>query len=147
MTGAMPDRGVIERRLTYLIDAVQVLREYRGMTLDELAASPKVYWAVQHGLQLCVQSVLDVASHCVASLGGPVPDRYRDNISALAPLGILPKAFAERMAPMAGFRNILVHEYTAVDLREVHRVLTEQLDDFVEFAQHVNAYLEQQRDQ
>lgn len=146
MTGASLDREVIERRLAHLIDAIQVLKGYRDLTLDELAASPRVYWAVQHGLQLCVQAVLDVAAHCVAALGGPVPDKYRSNILALAPLGVLPDEFAERIAPMAGFRNILVHEYIDVDLREVHKVLTQHLEDFVEFAGHVSKLLESLRD-
>ena len=133
---------MIERRLAHLLDAVQVLREFRGLTLDELGASPKVYWAVQHGLQLCVQSVLDLSSHLVAALDAPVHDEYRSNVLALAPLGVLPVEFAERIAPMAGFRNILVHEYVEVDLGEVHRVLTEHLDDFVEFARYLEEYLE-----
>ena len=144
MTGARLDHEVIDRRLRNLLDAVQVLREYQGLTLDELAATPRTYWAVQHGLQLCVQSVLDVAAHCVAALGGPVHDEYRGNILALGPLGILPRDFAERIAPMAGFRNILVHEYIDVDLCEVHDVLTQHLDDFVEFAGYVDSYLSRQ---
>lgn len=125
-----------------MMEAVEVLREYQGMTFDELARSPKVHWAVQHGLQLCVQAVLDLASHLVAVHDVPVHEEYRNNLLALAPLGVLPEAFARRIAPMAGFRNILLHQYLDVDLEEVHTLLNEHLDDFAEFAQRIEAFLE-----
>lgn len=141
MTGAHVDRAVMERRLAHLLESVDVLKEYQGLSLEELSASPKVYWAVQHGLQLCVQSVLDIASHLVATLGGPIGEEYRSHVLALGTLGILPQPFADRIAAMAGFRNVLVHEYIDVDLAEVRRVLTQNLGDFEEFASHIHAYL------
>lgn len=141
MTGARVDRNVVERRLTHLLASVDILKEYQALSPEELAAGPKVYWAVQHGLQLCVQAVLDIATHLVAALGGPIGEDYRSQIMALADLGVLPRAFAERIAPMAGFRNVLVHEYMDVDLREVHRFLTHHLGDFEAFAYYIHRYL------
>lgn len=142
MTGASIDRNVIERRLLHLLRYVDVLREYQGLSLDELTASPKVHWAVQHGLQLCIQAVVDISAHIVVSLGAVVHDQYRSHIVALGKLGILPPSFAERIADMAGFRNVLVHEYVDVDLREVHRVLVNNLEDFERFAAYIQTYLE-----
>lgn len=141
MTGARIDQSVVERRLAHMLESVDVLKEYQALSLDELSASPKVYWAVQHGLQLCVQAVLDVATHLVAALGGPIEEDYRGHILALGALGVLPQPFAYRIAAMAGFRNVLVHEYIDVNLAEVHRVLTENLGDFEAFAAHVQGYL------
>lgn len=133
----------MERRLKHLLESVDVLKEYQGLSLEELAESPKVYWAVQHGLQLCVQAIVDIAAHLVAALGSPLPDDYRGYIVALGKLGALSRQFADRIAALAGFRNILVHEYLDVDLAEVRRVLNQNLGDFEEFAAHVYAYLTQ----
>ena len=44
----------------------------------------------------------------------------------------LPDATAARLEGLAGFRNVLVHEYAAVDLRRVHAGL-DRLDDFDAF--------------
>jgi uncharacterized protein YutE (UPF0331/DUF86 family) len=60
----------------------------------------------------------------------------------LGALGVLPAAFAKRLRAIAGFRNVLVHGYLEVDVARLHRVLRDQLDDFVEFAGHVGRYLE-----
>ena len=66
---------------------------------------------------------------------------YTDVIVRLGAAGILPKQFSEKIKPMAGFRNILVHEYTEIDLREVYRVLQENLSDFEIFGKYIEAYL------
>lgn len=83
------DRTVIQRRLAHLLTSIEVLKEYEHLSLDELSATPKVYWAVQHGLQLCVQAVIDIATHIVAALGGPIGEDYRSYIVALGPLEAL----------------------------------------------------------
>lgn len=142
MTGGHIDQEVVERRLAHLIDSVEVLRDYHGMTVERLASSPKTYWVVEHGLQICIQAVLDIAAHLVAALDGPIGDEYKDHILALVGLGILPSDFARRIAPMVGFRNIVVHDYLEVDLSEVHRVLGEHLDDFILFAAYVREFLD-----
>jgi uncharacterized protein YutE (UPF0331/DUF86 family) len=62
-------------------------------------------------------------------------------IARLRALGILPVEFTEKIKSMAGFRNLLVHGYIEVDLKEVYRVLHENLSDFETFGRHVEAYL------
>ena len=95
---------------------------------------------VQRGLQLCAQNALDFATHLAASAGRDVPD-YAAAIERMGDLGVLPPEFAARFRPVAGFRNVIVHGYLDVDLGMVHRLLNEHLDDFAEFARHVNRQL------
>ncbi|MFZ5468995.1 MAG: type VII toxin-antitoxin system HepT family RNase toxin, partial [Myxococcota bacterium] len=79
-------------------------------------------WAVLHGLQLCTQNALDIATHLCAALGRDAQD-YRSAIDGLVALGVLPPEFGSRFRDVAGFRNILVHGYLEVDLRRVHTLL------------------------
>jgi len=95
---------------------------------------------VERGLQLCTQNALDIATHLAASAGRDVPD-YATAIDQLSDLGVLPAGFAARFRPVAGFRNVIVHGYLDVDLRIVHRLLNDRLDDFSEFARLVSLYL------
>jgi uncharacterized protein YutE (UPF0331/DUF86 family) len=44
------------------------------------------------------------------------------------------------MAPMAGFRNVLVHQYLEIDQKEVYRYL-ENLDQFYEFDGYIREWL------
>ena len=54
---------------------------------------------------------------------------------------MLPAAFGVRFRGIAGFRNVLVHDYVEVDLDVVARVLDENLGDFEEFARLVERHL------
>jgi uncharacterized protein YutE (UPF0331/DUF86 family) len=58
----------------------------------------------------------------------------------LGKVGVLPRELAERLAPIVGFRNILVHEYLEIDWDEVLRHL-QRLGDLYNFVDHVKRWL------
>lgn len=57
-------------------------------------------------------------------------------------LGVVPADFARHLAPLAGFRSILVHEYLTLDWDEVYRAL-HRLGDLERFAELVRHWLRQ----
>jgi uncharacterized protein YutE (UPF0331/DUF86 family) len=57
-------------------------------------------------------------------------------------LGVLPPDFARHLAPLAGLRNILVHEYLSVDWDQVYRNL-HHLEDLERFASFIRGWLQQ----
>jgi uncharacterized protein YutE (UPF0331/DUF86 family) len=145
MTPGALDPSVVGRHLSALDDVLQVLQRHRGVTAEELEADRERRWIVERGLQLCAQSVLDVATHIAASSGRQTPD-YCTAIDRLAELDILSEDFTRRFRGIAGFRNVLVHGYLEVDLDEIERLLGDRLDDFVEFSRRVETYLSVQDD-
>ncbi|WP_235551420.1 DUF86 domain-containing protein [Neomoorella thermoacetica] len=42
---------------------------------------------------------------------------------------------------MAGFRNILVHEYGKIDLKKVADIMNNHLNDFRQYARYIVQYL------
>jgi len=61
-------------------------------------------------------------------------------IEMLGKIGVLPHELAQRLAPIAGFRNILVHEYLEIDWNEVLRHL-QRLGDLYNFMEHIKRWL------
>ena len=138
MTGGVLDPKVIERHLSALDGAASTLRQWREVSADRLRADIPLQWAVLHGLQLCTQNLLDVATHLAAAAGRDATD-YATAIDRLAELGVLEADFARSLRGLAGFRNVLVHGYLAVNLDIVCVVLHDHLDDFARFAAAVRA--------
>lgn len=136
------DRNVVDRLLSELEQTVATLRRLQGGTLADLQASPERGWAVEHGLQIAIQALLDVGNHILAVHGANGVEEYADILERLAERGVLPRDFAESIRGMAGFRNLLVHGYARVDLARVHEFLSTRLGDFEAFAGHVLRYLE-----
>jgi uncharacterized protein YutE (UPF0331/DUF86 family) len=141
MSPGQPDVSVVRRHLLALDAALVRLRRHAGRPLATLRDDPDTQWIVERGLQLCAQNVLDIATHLAASAGHDAPD-YARALDVLGDLGVLPAEFAARFRGVAGFRNVLVHGYLTVDLQRVHQLLNAGLDDFVEFARHVDRYLQ-----
>ena len=140
MTPGRADPDVVDRHLAALRRTLTALRRHVGVSPPALRADSDRRWAVERGLQLCAQNALDVASH-VASAAGLDPATYGSSIDRLVEANVLPPVFGERFRGVAGFRNVLVHGYLDVDLDLICRMLTESLDDFEEFARHVERWL------
>jgi uncharacterized protein YutE (UPF0331/DUF86 family) len=135
------DRAVVRRHLLAIDAAVQRLRRHAGRPLSALIGDADTQWIVERGLQLCAQNAVDVATHLAAGAGRDTPD-YASAIDALGELSALPAEFARRFRGVAGFRNVLVHGYLRIELERVHELLNSGLDDFVEFAGHIERFLE-----
>ena len=122
-------------------ETLGVLRRPGSLKFDEFSSSAEKIWSCEHGLQISIQIILDIGNQLLAEREENDISDYADVIAGLGAAGILPKDFSQKIKQMAGFRNILVHEYTEIDLKEVYRVLQENLSDFETFGKCIEAYL------
>jgi uncharacterized protein YutE (UPF0331/DUF86 family) len=134
---------VIRQRLQLLESYVQHLQGYWVRTREEVRCDMSLTWAIEHGLQLSIQCVTDVCHYLVADLALGVPATSQEAIELLRDAGVFPATFADTLAQMARFRNLLVHIYAQVDIERVYDHLQNHLDDFGQFAQHVLQFLAQ----
>ena len=61
------------------------------------------------------------------------PDTNRDTFSVLEEAGEITGDLADRMRGWAGFRNVLVHQYAAIDHGVSYRAIRDELDDLLAF--------------
>ena len=134
---------VIRQRLQLLESYVQHLQGYRARTREEVRSDMSLTWAVEHGLQLSIQCVLDVCHYLVADLALGVPATLQEAIELLRDAGVFPAACADTLVQMERFRNLLVHVYAQVDIERVYDHVQNHLDDFGQFVQHVLQFLTQ----
>src|SRR5438874_5482358 len=135
-------------KVAILIELLGSLREHLGRLrpftsefLPDLTKDWVKWYALLHALQILVEHVTDIGNHLLAGTGQTVPDDARVAIRQLGTSGIIPYEFAEHIAPMTGFRNVVVHEYLTMDPAIVYSVLQHGLDDIQQFASYVEDYL------
>jgi len=136
------DREAIAARLRRLDECVAELRQLRPDTLEEYLSSRRLRSNCERELQVAIQCALDIGNHIIAEENLTAPEDQADILHILGASGILPLPFAERILPMAGFRNILVHDYLRLDHPKVYSILTQALTDLEEFARHTQAWLD-----
>ena len=137
----MRSKQSILQKLELLRKYVGYLKEYQRYALEDLQKNYTLRGAVERYFQLAIECVIDIAEIIISDLKIERPGEYREAIDLLGEKGILPGDFAYYFAPIAGFRNILVHEYIKVDLKEVYRHLKKDLPDFDKFARYIADYL------
>lgn len=94
-------------------------------------------------LQRAIQAALDLAAHLISGQGWGLPMTLKEHFSILAKQGILEHSLAQRLEKMTGFRNIAVHDYQALDLVILQRILQSRLVDLDQFCQVVLKYLDE----
>jgi uncharacterized protein YutE (UPF0331/DUF86 family) len=133
---------IVRKKLLDIREAVGRLRSWLPVTVERLEEDLMLQWAVAHGLHIAAEALFDAGNHILAGEFKESPDEYREIPSSLVARGVISRATAERLESLAGFRNVLVHEYAAVDLRRVHAGLG-RLDDFEAFIADVESWLTQ----
>lgn len=138
----MADRDLIEKKLIELKTCIRELEELKKLSFEEIKSSVHTTWAIEHGLQLAIQQLIDTGNYILASTGESRIENYIDVFDKLGENNIIPEDFAEEIRSMAGFRNLLVHEYAKVDLIQVYGILQTKLDNFRQFTKYIKDYLD-----
>lgn len=130
----MVDREIFSRRLDALHRYLARLRAFRDVDEAEFVREPALHDLAERYLHLAVEACLDLANHWIADRSLPTPDTNRDTFTVLERAGELPADLADRLRGWAGFRNILVHEYLAIDHGIAYQAIREELGDLERFA-------------
>ncbi len=85
---------------------------------------------------------MDIGVHLVSTLNLGRLEEYRDVAKLLARGRIIPEDFRPKCEKMIGLRNLIIHEHLKIELDKIYQILQENLEDLVEFAQHVEVFLE-----
>ena len=134
----MVDRFVVDARIAKIRQYVALLRRIEGQSDQKtFVHDPLIYGNAERYLQLAIQCVLDISNHIVADLRLNLPADNKELFEILAAQKILSKALSVKLTSMAGFRNILVHEYLEIDRSRVYSVLKKDLGDFEKFIRAV----------
>jgi len=97
-------------------------------------------WALRYGLFESIQIIIDIACHLVAKYDAGNPETYTECIELLERNGYLNSEISEKLIGMIGLRNILVHEYTILDLNKLKEFL-ENLRDFSDFVDSIKQFI------
>jgi uncharacterized protein YutE (UPF0331/DUF86 family) len=138
--------AVIRARLAHLGFVLVQLERLRQLSEDARRSEPLNRMAAERGVHVAAEAIFDIGHHVLAGRGLPVPAAYRDVIPALVSAGVLADDLAARLNGMAGLRNILVHDYVAVDPSRVWQVLDGHLADLHAVHQALGSLSELSRD-
>jgi uncharacterized protein YutE (UPF0331/DUF86 family) len=136
------EKTLITTKLSKLGQYERFLKELQASTIEDFTSNFKINGAAERYLQVAIECIVDIGNEIISSLQLKRPERYRDIPYILAESKIIPKNFAETIASMIGFRNLLVHDYASINLNLVYEFLQTKLPDFENFTKYIAKWLE-----
>lgn len=134
---------VIKKKLRDLEQNLIYLKEIsEDISLENLKTDMVRYWGIERGIQISIENIIDIANIIISVSGQEKPDTYRDIMLKMSELDVVTVTFAKRLANMAGFRNILVHDYTKIEPQVILKILEEGINDFTQYAREVYKWME-----
>ncbi|HZL17247.1 MAG TPA: DUF86 domain-containing protein [Polyangia bacterium] len=135
----MTDQDLVAKKLALVETYVHELRTLSSP--GNIVREVRERRFVEHTLQIAIQAAIDVASHIVSDEKLGEPTTNSQLFDALAQAGWLRSTQSDQLRKMAGFRNLLVHGYAAVDPEIVREVVESHLDDLLEFVNAIRGRL------
>ena len=137
----VPEFSGIERRLDELSERLARLQPLKDKARAEFDGDPYLRDIVERNLEIAAQRCIDISHRIIAIENAVKPRDYYEALLRLGELEVLPPEFARHLAPIAGFRNILIHEYLVIDWDQVYGNL-QNLDDIESFAAYIRNWLQ-----
>lgn len=131
------DREVVAARLAVLDENLRHLEGLANLDLAAYLADPRNYGAAERFLQLAIEAVFDLGTHCISGLALPRPHVYADILPTLVHAGIISPETQAKLTNLAGFRNLLVHDYAHLDRARVHAFLGARLEGLRSFGAEI----------
>lgn len=129
----MFDQTLVQNKLNQMIEYMDELGLIVAMPDDEIKNNYLVYHTAERLLQLIADTMTDVNMYFIKERQLHVPDDLQSTFRTLAASGILPEDFADKIAPVVGMRNLLVHRYEKMDRDFFTHKLKQNFSDFKQY--------------
>lgn len=135
------DIEVILRKLRTIQKYLTVLGTKRDLTQADYDSDLEQQIIVERCLHLLIESAVDINTHIVVSNKRIPPETYRDSFIDLAKAGVISSGLARELAPAAGLRNRLVHDYEDIDATIVRQSIALALRLLPLYVEQIKEYL------
>lgn len=92
-------------------------------------------------IQRACQQSIDLAMYLVSKLGLGIPKKSSEAFDKLVEGDVISKEIGIIMKKMVGFRNVIIHEYQAVDVNIIKYIAVEGKIDFLKFTKEILEFI------
>ena len=129
----MTDSDLILAKAGSIKKYLNRIKKKREIDLKTFLAEIDRQESILFNLQMAIQNCIDIAAHIVSDEGLGVPGSTNEMFYLLEEQGLLGHQLVEKMVKAVGFRNLVVHEYGKVDLKQVFDIAHTGVEDLQAF--------------
>ena len=136
------ERTIIESKMRHMAEMLEWLKETSMAGLEQYLTAPRFQHAAERELQTLIEAATDINVKILTSTGhGPPRDYFQSFIDVAQYTGAISMKLAQQLAPSAGLRNRLVHEYGDLVNSRVFDSIEEALLSYPRYIMSIQDYL------
>jgi uncharacterized protein YutE (UPF0331/DUF86 family) len=136
------EEGILRRKLAAIVENLKALEPIARMTPRQYLEDLYKRKATERLLQELIEAAIDINTYLIVQTGHTVPDDYYESFIKAGALQVISSDLAEKLAPSAGLRNRLVHEYNMLEHSVVLDAVRKAEDLYAEYVRQVEDYIE-----
>lgn len=135
------EKEIIRRKLTVIVENLNALEPIKNMAKEKYIEDLFKRKATERLLQELIEAAIDINTHIIVGTGNTAPDDYYESFIKVGALKIISADLAEKLAPSAGLRNRLVHEYDTLEhslvleavrmAEELYPIYVKEIEDYI----------------
>jgi len=129
-------------KLAKLVEFLKELEKVKTASFEEYKSSPAIKRSCERLIQLIVESAADINSNVIIGLKDFPPQDYYDTFIKAGEVGLISSVLSKKLAPWAGLRNRIVHEYIEIKDKLVFEKIEPTIENFREYVRQVKKFIE-----
>lgn len=135
------DKEIIRRKLAIIVENLGTLEPIGGMPRDTYLQDIYKRKATERLLQELIEAAIDINTYLLVQEGPGAPDDYYESFIRAGERRFISIWLAERLAPSAGLRNRLVHEYDRLDPDQMLGAVKTAQELYPQYVREIEDYL------
>lgn len=137
----MVNRDIVVAKMSNIQKNLTRLNEKQGISREVFLENRDIQDIVLLNLQASIQGCINLASHIVSDNDWGVAGSMAGLFDILCEKKVISDGVRCIMRSMAGFRNLIVHEYEELDMQRVYDIFNGKLGDFKSFLKEITIYM------
>lgn len=133
----MLDKNLINEKLKAISTYLNELKPLLELSFEDFNKDYRAIRTAERDFQLIVDSSADINTHIILEKGVSPPETNFQSFILLGELGIVSGDLTKDLAPSAGLRNRLVHEYEKIDPHIFYKSLKKFLPLYELYSQEI----------
>lgn len=137
----MVKRDVVITRIDKLKEYLTYLNSAKKYTREQYIDNPLIYGSSERFLHLSIECVIDIGNHIISDMRYRKPESNKDIFQVLYENKLIDEVLKNNLSNMAGFRNILVHDYLKLNRGMVYEIILNNLGYIEKFVSIITEYI------
>ncbi|MDO8529423.1 MAG: DUF86 domain-containing protein [bacterium] len=137
----MPNKELIQKKINKIEDYIKELEPILKLESNEILGNYTKLRTLERDFQLIVDTIIDINTHLISTENLRAPEDATETFFILGEAEILPMDFVKKFSPIAGLRNIVVHDYEKIDVEKLINDIRSDIGQFREYALFIDSFV------